>query len=331
MRPLNETHRHQVLVVDDDPAVRKLHADFLEGAGYEVDLAADGREGLARVEARLPDLVLLDLDMPLVNGYEVCRRLKAESRTRLIPVIVLTGHTASEARLQAWELGADDFLTKPFRLAEVLTRCRALLRAKDVVDQLDGAENVLFALARALDAKSHFTHGHTERVVGRAMELGKCLGLAGPDLDALSLGAFLHDIGKIGIPDHILDKPGPLTADEYEVVRRHPVAGVRIVEPLQSVRGALPLIRWHHERPDGGGYPDGISAGDIPLPVRVLSVADVYDALSSARPYRPALEPTECAATLYREADCGGLDPEVVRCFCETAGVAPRGSQLAAT
>jgi putative two-component system response regulator len=318
MSSSNGSRTYRILVVDDDPAIRRFHTCLLEGAGFAVTLAADGHEALSQVEASLPDLVLLDLDMPRLSGYEVCRRLKADARTRFIPVVILTGMGALEARLQAWDLGADDFLAKPFQIAEVLTRCRALLRVKDVVDALDGAQNVLFALTRAMDAKSAFTQGHTERVAGYALAAGKCLGLPPPDLDLLRLGAALHDIGKIGIPDQILDKPGPLTEDERDVVRRHPVAGVRIVEPLQSVRAAVPLIRWHHERPDGAGYPDGISGNTIPMPVRVLSVADVFDALRSTRPYRPALPPDECVATLCRVADTGGLDGEVVRCFCET-------------
>jgi cyclic di-GMP phosphodiesterase len=323
MEQMKGSRQHHVLVVDDDPAIRNLHTDLLSGAGYEVAVASDGDEALARVEARLPDLVLLDLDMPRVSGYEVCRRLKSDPRTRFIPVVILTGALAEQARLQAWELGADDFLSKPFRTKQVLTRCRALLRVKDLVDQLDGAQNVLFALTRAMDAKSAFTQGHTERVVTYALTLGKCLGLSAADMDALRLGAALHDIGKISIPDHILNKPGPLTAEEMDIIKRHPVAGVRIVEPLQSVRHAIPLIRWHHERLDGRGYPDGISGEAIPMSVRVLSVVDVYDAMSTARPYRPPLSYDDCVATMRRDADGGGLDHDVIRCFCETLVFTP--------
>jgi len=324
MEQMKGSRQYHVLVVDDDSAIRNLHTDLLTGAGYEVEVAPDGAEALGRVEVRLPDLVLLDLDMPRVTGYEVCRRLKADPRTRFIPVVILTGELAEQARLQAWELGADDFLSKPFKTKEVLTRCRALLRVKDLVDQLDGAQNVLFALARVMDAKSAFTQGHTERVVTYALTLGKCLGLSPRDLDALRLGAALHDIGKISIPDHILDKPERLTTEEMEIIKRHPVAGVRIVEPLQSVRNAIPLIRWHHERLDGRGYPDGICADAIPMAVRVLSVVDVFDALSSARPYRPPMCYDECVATMRRDADGGGLDHEVIRCFCETLVFTPR-------
>jgi putative two-component system response regulator len=323
MEAINESRPRHILVVDDDQAIRQLHSDFLNDAGYEVTVAVDGREALARVEDRLPDLVLLDLDMPRVSGYEVCRRLKADPQTRFIPVVILTGEMAEQARLQAWELGADAFLTKPFRTAEVLTRCRALLRVKDLVDELDGAQNVLFALTRAMDAKSSFTQGHTERVVSYALALGKCMGLSPSELDALRLGAALHDIGKIGIPDSILDKPGRLTDEEMEIIKRHPVAGVRIVEPLHSVRNAIPLIHWHHERLDGGGYPDGISGDAIPMHVRVLSVVDVYDAMSTARPYRPPLSYDDCVAAMRKDADGGGLDHEVIRCFCETLVFTP--------
>jgi putative two-component system response regulator len=219
------------------------------------------------VAERRPDVVL-DIDMPRLGGFEVCRRLKRAPDTRLLPVLVLTGTGAADARLRAWELGADEFLTKPFRTLEVAARCRSLLRQKEMVDALDSVESVVLALARALEAKSPYTHGHSDRVTRYALALAGRLGLGGTEVEVLRRGAALHDIGKIRTPDAILDKPGLLTPGEYEAVKKHPAEGARIVEPLRSAQDVIPLIRWHHERLDGKGYPDGLTGGAIPLVVR---------------------------------------------------------------
>jgi putative two-component system response regulator len=258
--------------------------------------------------------------MPRLNGFEVCRELKQQPATRLVPILMITGRSAYEARLQAWEKGADDFLSKPFQRVEVIARCRSLLRVKRLVDALDSAETVVFAFARAVEAKSVYTHGHSDRVKAYAHILAERLGIGEHERAVLHRGALLHDLGKMSIPDVVLDKPGPLSAEEYDLVKQHPLQGVRILESLRSVREALPLVRWHHERLDGRGYPDGLMGGSIPLLVRILSVADVYDALSSARPYRPALPHAQCLDVLRSDADGGGLDPELVRVF---AGAVP--------
>jgi putative two-component system response regulator len=307
-----------ILVVDDEPAITNLLRRVLEADGHEVVVAADGQKALDRVAERHPDLVILDIDMPRVGGFEVCRRLKSAPGTRLLPVIVLTGTGATDNRLRAWELGANEFLTKPFQTLEVAARCRSLLRQKGLVDALDSAESVVFALARTIEAKSPYTHGHSDRVARYATALAERFGLGGPEIDVLHRGAILHDIGKISTPDAILDKPGPLTPGEYEVVKLHPAGGARIVEPLHSARDVIPLIRSHHERMDGGGYPDGLSGGAIPLPVRLLSVADVYDALASDRPYRAGMPHERCREVMTQSAAGGGLDPELVPVFFES-------------
>lgn len=306
-----------ILVVDDDGAVATMLEKLLAADGHGVTVARDGREALASVTGRQPDLILTDLDMPYLSGYEVCRQIKQDPTTRLIPVVIITGRDAQEAKLRAWELGADDFLTKPFQSVEVLARCRSLLRVKRLVDELDSAEAVVFAFARVVEAKCRYTWGHSERVTSYALALACKIGLPEAKQEVLRKGGLLHDIGKINMPDSILNKPGPLTAEEYDIVRQHPVQGIRIVEPLRSIRDTIPLIRWHHERLDGKGYPDGLFGGAIPLMARVLAVADVFDALSSERPYRPALPENECLRILRENAAGGGLDPELVRCFCE--------------
>jgi len=319
---LTEPTGRRILVVDDDPTIGAALEYILQREGYQVARARDGRGALAAVADRPPDLMLLDLNMPQMGGYEVCKRVKSDSATSLLPIVIVTGESEADARLQAWEAGADDFLTKPFQVVEVLARCRSLLRTKQLVDELDSAQSVLFALARTLEAKSRYAQGHSERVTDHALVLADRVGLPAVDKETLRRGSLLHDIGKISTPDSILDKPARLTTEEYAIVKQHPAEGVRIVESLRSIRDVIPFIRWHHERMDGGGYPDGLFGGSIPLAVRVLSVADVYDALATERPYRPALTQAECFRVMRADAAGGGLDPDLVEVFCETPAVA---------
>jgi putative two-component system response regulator len=308
--------QHHILIVDDDPDVAQLLRTLLEADGHAVERACDGVDALEYLQKRLPDLVFLDLDMPRMNGFELCRRIKSNPRTRLLPVVILTGQSESDARLRAWSLDADDFLTKPFHRVEVTARCHALLRVKDLVDELDCAQTVVFSLARAIEAKSRYTQGHSERVTAYSLALALRVGVKEQDHATLRRGAALHDVGKIAVPDEILNKETNLTPEEFELVKIHPVAGVRIVEPLRSVRDAIPLIRWHHERMDGRGYPDGLAGENIPLLARILSVADVFDALASSRPYRAAIPLETCLHIMRESARTGGLDPNLVQAFC---------------
>lgn len=310
-----EQPAHRILVVDDNRTNALLLERVLVGDGHMVDVANDGQEALERVTHHCPDLILLDLDMPRIDGYEVCRRVKSNPATRFVPIVIVTAQNAFDAKLRAWELGADDFITKPFQCLEVVARCRSLLRIKDLIDERDSAEAVVFAFARVVEAKSPYTHGHSERVAAYALTLASEVQLPEDEWETLRKGALLHDIGKVSVPDAILDKPASLTPAEFDIMKQHTVQGARIAEPLRSVRDAVPLIRWHHERLDGRGYPDGLFGGSIPLLVRILSVADVYDSLSSARPYRGAIPHPQCMEILYRDAAGGGLDPELVEAF----------------
>jgi putative two-component system response regulator len=307
--------RPRVLIVDDDPTVADLLQEVLRTEGNEVVVVGDGLEALASVALQPPDLILLDLDLPGLHGYEVCRRLKTNRATRLIPIVIVTARTEAADRVDAWDLGADDFLTKPFRLAEVTARCRSLLRIKRLIDERDSAEAVVFALARAVEAKSPYTHGHAGRVRGFALGLAQSIGVVAEDRELLGKGALLHDIGKISVPDAILEKPGRLTPEEYELVKGHTRQGAHIIEPLHSLRDVVPLVRWHHERLDGRGYPDGLRGDQIPLLVRVLSVADVFDSLASDRPYRARMPLELCLDLLVDNARGGGLDPDLVHRF----------------
>jgi putative two-component system response regulator len=306
-----------VLIVEDNASIAWLLRQGLLAEGYQVDVAEDGREALDRVARQPPDLILLDLGLPHVSGDEVCRRLKNDPATRIIPIVMVTAQGEVQSKLEAWEYGADDFLTKPFHLVEVTIRCRSLLRIKRLLEDRDSAESVVYALARAVEAKSPFTHGHSERVMQYALSLACALRVNERDREVLRKGALLHDIGKISVPDDILNKPGKLTAEEYEIVKAHAAQGAHIVEPLHSVQDAVPLIRWHHERMDGKGYPDGLKAEQIPQLVRILSVADVFDSLSSDRPYRSRIPHERCLQILREDALGGGLDLDLVLIFNE--------------
>jgi len=303
-----------VLVVDDGPANRQLVQAYLAGLDCDVRLAEDGASALEQIKKEPPDLVLLDVQMPGMDGYEVCRRIKAGPRGRLLPVVMITALNQTDDRVRALESGADDFMAKPVERVELVARVRSALRLKALYNTLDSAEQVIFSLAAAVEAKDALTEKHTQRVAESARHLGARLGLPEVALDALYRGGMIHDIGKIGIPDAILLKPGPLNADETAVMRSHVLIGENIVRPLRSASTLLPIIRHHHERFDGRGYPDGLHAREIPRLARIVSVCDAFDALSNDRPYRPRL-PVDQAVALLVDGAGHQWDPEVVDLF----------------
>ena len=301
----------------------------MRSEGYEVASAANGLEALAQVVAAPPDLIFLDIMMPTLDGYAVCRQLKARPETRLVPIVLITALGDEADKLLGIEAGADDFLTKPFSHAELKARTRSLLKLKTFTDELEHAETMLLTLGRTVEAKDPYTQGHCERLAAYSVALGRVLGLQGDDLTALDRGGALHDLGKIGIPDAILLKPAGLTKAEWAIMREHPVIGERICLPLRSLRRVLPIIRHHHERWDGGGYPDGLSGETIPLTARILQVVDIFDALTTERPYKPALSQATALAALWDEVARGWRDPGVVEPFIELVerGGLPEASQ----
>ena len=313
---LGQTVRPLVLVVDDVQANRELLEGHLDRLGYEVRQAQDGVEALEAVAAQEPDLVLLDIDMPRMDGITVCQRLKADPVQRLVPVVLITAHQDRKTRLRGLEAGADDFLTKPFDSAELLARSRSLLRDRELNKHLDAAEGVILALARVIEARDRYTIHHAERVGLYSREIGRAHGLANSDLDVLYKGGVLHDLGKVVIPAEILLKPGPLTGAEREIMETHAPEGARIAEPLRSAARFLPVIRHHHERVDGRGYPDHLAAGEIPLAARITAIGDAWDAMTSDRPYRPALERDE-AIKRVREGAGSQWDGELAALFLE--------------
>lgn len=302
----------KILIVDDEAASRSGLEILLRREGFEVRAVHGGSVALQECATFMPDLVLLDIMMPELDGFEVCRRIKAAPETRLTPVVLITGLSATTDRIKGINAGADDFLSKPIDFNELLARTRSLIRLKMYTDELENAEAVLFSLARSIEARDPSTHGHCERLAEISALLGSRLGLESEQVTALRRAGIVHDIGKVAVPDAILLKQGPLTPDEETLLRVHPVAGERICAPLKSFRLVLPIIRHHHEKQDGTGYPDGLRGVEIPVTARVLQIVDVYDALTTKRPYRTALDTAAALDHLDEEAARGWWDADIL-------------------
>ncbi len=305
----------KVLLVEDDPHAVGILEPILVSKGFSVAVARDGVEGLEKIRLLSPDILLLDVNMPRMDGISMCRQLKNDSEARMMPVIMLTAHADLEKKIEALEAGADDFVNKPYNTVELVTRIKSLLKVKYLNEQLDSAESVLFSMARAIEAKDSYTQGHVERVSHLAVELGHHLGLGDEEIDSLRKGGILHDIGKIGVPDKILNKAGALTTEERKIIRLHPGQGALICEKLKSIKGAIPVIRHHHERLDGTGYPDQLSGDEIPLLARIMTIVDIYDALTTTRSYRKSLSPSIALDIMWDEAKKGWWDKDVLTEF----------------
>jgi putative two-component system response regulator len=302
----------RVLVVDDNPDMAELMRELLASRGYDVATVRDADEAEIEVRRHLPDLILSDVVMPGRSGYELCHQLKENPDTRLIPFLLITGLSDREDKVKGIEAGADDFLNKPIFPAELFARVKSLLKLKEFTDELETAESVLCTLGRSVEARDPYTEGHCERLSRRAVALGRHVGLDEESLIALRRGGYLHDLGKIAVPDEILKKGSNLTPDEWKVMKQHPVTGENICKPLKSLRLVLPIIRFHHEHSDGTGYPDGLTKREIPLLPRILQVVDVYDALRTARPYKVALSHEQAERTMRVEAQTGLWDEDLV-------------------
>jgi putative two-component system response regulator len=301
-----------ILVADDSEANRLLLEHWLTAAGYTVRTARDGVEALDLLSSDPADLLILDVMMPRETGFSVCRTLKSRPETRLIPVILVTALAEIHERIHGIEAGADDYLIKPVNRGELLARVRSLLRLKSFVDELENAETVLFSLARSIEAKDPYTEGHCERLSELSVALASQAGLAEEHRTALRRAGVVHDIGKVAVPEQVLLKPGPLTPEEQAVMRQHPIVGERICQPLKALRLVLPIIRHHHEKMDGSGYPDGLAGRAIPLTARILQTVDVYDALTTDRPYRRALSHDAAMTIMRKEVARGWWDGDLV-------------------
>jgi len=289
----------KILVVDDDERITRLYTRGLRPLGYAVQVAHDGPSALSAVRDDRPDLVLLDLMIPILDGYEVCRRLKRDPATRLLPVVLVTGLSERAERIEGLKAGADDFLSKPVDMSELLARVGSLLRMKRYTDDLDSAASIVETLAEMIEARDGYTQGHCHRMANYATALGRKLGLHEDDLQALQRGGFLHDIGMLAIPDPVLKKEERLSPEEYELIKSHTLIGDSLCEKLRSLSSVRPIVRHHHERFDGSGYPDGLQGDDIPLLAQIVGIIDVYDAVTTRRSYQQA-KPTDAAVEILR-------------------------------
>jgi putative two-component system response regulator len=304
-----------VLILDSVEVNRRLLRGMLKHSGYRILEAKRPMEAIEVLSLEKVDLVVVDLMMPEMSGTDFCRKIKSDRRTRLIPILMLTSIQGAESEIAGISSGADEFLVKPLQPQVVRTRVRAMLRNKALIDSLEEAETILFALAQSVEQRDANTGEHCKRLAHYSMMLGRALGLPECDIRSLHRGGYLHDIGKICVPDAILFKPGSLTEDEWGVMRTHTVIGENICRPMKSLSGVLPIIRNHHEKWDGTGYPDGLKGEDIPLLARILQIADIYDALISQRPYKRAFTHDETIQMMLEEARRGWRDPRLVPLF----------------
>lgn len=305
----------KVLVVDDVAANVELLKTLLTREGYGVVTASDGEEALAMVASAQPDLVLMDVLMPKLSGYDVCERIKQNPATRLTPVVLITALHERERKIQGINAGADDFLTKPVDPHELKARVRSLVRLKRYTDDLDSAESVIMSLALVIEARDAYTDGHCQRLAAYATALGTALRLSDEQIGALFRGGYLHDVGKVGIPDAVLLKTDRLNENEYRQIKAHPLIGDRLCGELRSLRQVRPIVRHHHERLDGSGYPDGLKGDAIPLLAQIMGIVDVYDAITTARPYKVAGTSERAYEELMAEVKRGWRRKDLVEAF----------------
>ncbi|MBW4649633.1 MAG: two-component system response regulator [Kastovskya adunca ATA6-11-RM4] len=313
----SESDRLKILVVDDHPSSRMTAVALLTIEGYDVVEAESGPVALKRVTEFNPDLILLDVMMPGMDGYEVCRHLKQDEQTRLIPVVFITALGDKRSRIMGIEVGGDDFLTKPFDRLELSARVKSLTRQKRLNEDLDHAEKVLFSIASAVESRDPNTGDHCERLVNMGKAFGEYLQLSRADIRHLMWGGYLHDIGKVGIPDAVLLKKGKFTPEEREIINQHVLIGEKICQPLRTMRGVIPIIKYHHERWDGTGYPDGLMGDEIPYLAQLFQIIDIYDALTNERPYKPAYSSEEALKIMREETDKGWRNPQLMEQFAE--------------
>lgn len=303
----------RILIVDDDERNLRLIEAMLRVQAYHVLKASSGEEALSALRQTDIDLILSDVMMPCMDGFELCRRIKQNGSLRIVPVIMLTALDDTESKVKAIEAGADDFMNKPPNKMELFARIKSLVDLKRIHSKMASIHNVIFSLANTVEAKDGYTQGHIERVANLSVCIGRRMGLAEPEIEALKLGGVLHDIGKIAVPDHVLNKPGPLSPEEWEIMKKHTDIGFKICLPLKDNLGmALSVVRHHHEKLDGSGYPDHLKADQISMVARIMAVVDIYDALITDRPYRNGMRQADAIRILEEEGQNGKLDQGVI-------------------
>lgn len=317
LRLLKEERKPSVLVVDDIESNLELMEAVFQRAGYTVHMALGAHSALEICRSYTIDIAILDVMMPGINGFELCKKLKSGCGRLFFPVILLTALNDKKSKITGIECGADDFISKPFDVLELLTKVKSLLKLKELHEELDHSESIIFSLVIAMEASDHYTKGHSTRVGDIAREFGAFLGFSEKDQEILKKAGILHDIGKIGFSEAILRKPDCLTEEEMGIIRKHPLIGENICRPLLSMQSLLPAIRSHHERWDGTGYPDRLSGDAIPLMARILCIIDAYDAMVSIRPYRDKRKSEHVLSIMAQEQNSGQWDPELAGLFLQ--------------
>ena len=307
----------KVLVVDDEVQVRTYLSRLLQSHGYQVDAVADGTAALALISQQWPDVVLLDIHLPLPgpDGFEICRRVRQDTATRLTPIILITARNAPDDRAKGLDAGADDFLTKPIDPQELLARVRSLVRMKLYTDDLDSASAIITTLATMIEARDGYGPGHCHRMANYASSLGRAVGVDSAEQQALYRGGFLHDIGMLAIPDAVVRKTGPLSPAEFDLIKWHTIVGDELCANLRTLQPIRPIVRWHHERLDGSGYPDGLRGEAIPLVAQIVGVVDVFEAVTSERPYQHKLSDEAAVGVLTKQVQRGWLRSDLVAAF----------------
>ncbi len=335
---------NRILIIDDEEMIRDMINEMLTPLGYEVELACDGEDGLQKVKEFSPDVILLDVTMPKLDGFGVLKNLKENSETKIIPVVMITALNELQSRIRAIEIGVDDFLSKPLDIMELRARVKSLIKVKKYNDYMrnyqkeleaevekrtkevelaykkakDASYETVYILSRAAEYRDEDTGMHILRVSHFSEALAKKVGLDENEVEEILYGAPMHDVGKIGIPDNILMKPGKLTPEEFKIMKEHVTIGGQILHGSNSafIKKGEEIALTHHEKWDGEGYPKGISGTNIPLSGRIIAVTDVFDALTNKRPYKKPF-PLEKAFQIIREGIGNHFDPSIVKSFFE--------------
>ena len=304
----------KILIVEDNPDGAEVLKDILSAEGYICDIAPDGVTAELKVPMNDYGVILLDIMLPDKSGFELLEKFKNDSSTSMTPVIMLTALNDTQSRIKGYNLGCNDFISKPYNHYELIARVKNHLRLKNALADLEDTNNVLYTLAAAIEAKDLYTRGHSNRVSNYCYNLAKNLGWSENDCIGIKRAGLLHDIGKIGVPDFILTKPGSLTAEEYQIIKTHPVLSAEICLSLTKLKDAIPIIKYHHERYDGKGYPAGLASSAIPLGARIMAVCDSWDAMTSDRAYRKKINRDDVIRILNANAGAQ-WDPEIVKAF----------------
>ena len=310
----------RLLIVDDEPQVASLLRRFVSNEGYDVSVVHDGESALAWMEDNTPDVVVFDIVLPGVTGIDLCRKMKSDRATRLIPVVLVTGYASQEEQLEAVDAGADDVITKPVNSEQFRIRLRSLVRMKRYTDDLESAGAVMMTLAMMIESRDGSAEGHCHRIANHAVAIGRQLGLQGEALQTLRRGGFLHDIGMLAIPDSVLHKPGSLEPEEYALVQSHTVVGDSLLAGLRSLQSVRPIVRHHHERLDGSGYPDGLRGDAIPLVAQIVGLVDGYESMTFPKAYQRTLDQDQALDVLRAQAARGWRHADLVEVFADVLG-----------